>query len=571
MLKNNYDVAMIMQRRKIHAGLSIYVPALGIEGKYSEDEGIFYALDGTSYEVLDEFIYDFDDDVSLICDFVLSKKDFNDKYKNQKNMREALMKYRLDYSNCRVNRYDMESDETKSFIIDIDDLFSDNKPLNNNIQSEGNEVINVQENIVPEAFEITPEFEEMLFSELIKRVNSHAMTKKEMLELNKKIIVTRDNYNNLIDTIARVTEIEEESLQTPAVKIASESKEDSKRELYLKRKNIIKKLKDIIIGQDDEIDQLVTEIFRLQNNHSGKNKGILLSGSTGVGKSRICTLLAKYLDIPCKIIDTTQLTMPGYRGQNIEDFLEQLYMDEGKNLKRVEKAIIVFDEVDKKGSRDNYDVSGKGVLNQLLKFLDGTEYTIGLNEESVLQKTKVRISTNNMIVIFSGAFSNVYNAPKFTTNNLGFRETNTPKSKEPTLQDFIDIGCLPDESMGRLPIIIHLNTLSENDLKNILIHSKESDIYYVKQEFKNEAEVDIEFSDEAIEEIAHQAYLLQTGARSLQKIVHDATYHAFKKVTDDFGKYSKVIITKDTITDHKNYTLIPKEQNKVLQKNKKML
>lgn len=63
-----------------------------------------------------------------------------------------------------------------------------------------------------------------------------------------------------------------------------------------------------------------------------------------------------------------------------------------------------------------------------------------------------------MIVIFSGAFSNVYNAPKFTTNNLGFRETNTPKSKEPTLQDFIDIGCLPDESMGRLPIIIHLNT-----------------------------------------------------------------------------------------------------------------
>lgn len=175
MLKNNYDVAMIMQRRKIYDGLSIYVPALGIEGKYSEDEGIFYALDGTSYEVLDEFIYDFDDDVSLICDFVLSKKDFNDKYKNQKNMEEALMKYRLDYSNCRVNRYDMESRNTKSFIIDIDELFSD---INNNIQFEGNEVITAQENIVPEAFEITPEFEEMLFSELIKRVNSHAMNKK---------------------------------------------------------------------------------------------------------------------------------------------------------------------------------------------------------------------------------------------------------------------------------------------------------------------------------------------------------------------------------------------------------
>lgn len=561
MLKNNYDVAMIMQRRKIYDGLSIYVPVQSILGNYSEDEGFFYSSDGTSYEVIDEFVYDFDDDVSFICDFVLSKKDFNDKYKNQKNMREALMKYRLDYSNCRVNRYDMESDETKSFIIDIDDLFSDNKPLNNNIQSEGNEVINVKENIVPEAFEITPEFEEMYFTELIKRINSHAMTKKEMLELNKIIIVTRDHYNNLIDTIARVTEIEEESLQAPAVKSTSDSKENNKEELYLKRKNIIKKLKDIIIGQDDEIDQLVTEIFRLQNNQNGKNKGILLSGSTGVGKSRICTLLAKYLDIPCKIIDTTQLTMPGYRGQDIEDFLEQLYMDEGQNLERVEKAIIVFDEVDKKGSRDNYDVSGKGVLNQLLKFLDGTEYTIGVNEGSVLQKTKVRISTNNMMVIFSGAFSNVYNTSKFTKNNLGFRETNTPKSKEPTLQDFIDIGCLPDESMGRLPIIIHLNTLSENDLKNILLHSKESDIYYVKQEFKNEAEVDIEFSDEAIEEIAHQAYLLQTGARSLQKIVHDATYHAFKKVTDDFGKYSKVIITKDTITDHKNYTLIPKKQS----------
>ena len=180
----------------------------------------------------------------------------------------------------------MESRNTKSFIIDIDELFSD---INNNIQFEGNEVITAQENIVPEAFEITPEFEEMLFSELIKKVNSHAMTKKEMLELNKKIIVTRDNYNNLIDTIARVTEIEEESLQAPAVKNASDSKENNKEELYIKRKNIIKKLKDIIIGQDDEIDQLVTEIFRLQNNQNGKNKGILLSGSTGVGKSRICT------------------------------------------------------------------------------------------------------------------------------------------------------------------------------------------------------------------------------------------------------------------------------------------
>ena len=80
-------------------------------------------------------------------------------------MEEALMKYRLDYSNCRVNRYDMESRNTKSFIIDIDELFSD---INNNIQFEGNEVITAQENIVPEAFEITPEFEEMYFAELIK-------------------------------------------------------------------------------------------------------------------------------------------------------------------------------------------------------------------------------------------------------------------------------------------------------------------------------------------------------------------------------------------------------------------
>ena len=85
------------------------------------------------------------------------------------------------------------------------------------------------------------------------------------------------------------------------------------------------------------------------------------------------------MDKPIEIIDTTQLTIPGYVGSNIEDFLERLLAKTKGNLEQAENGVVVFDEIDKKGSESNGDVSGKGVLNTLLPFIQGTTYDVKYN------------------------------------------------------------------------------------------------------------------------------------------------------------------------------------------------
>ena len=89
---------------------------------------------------------------------------------------------------------------------------------------------------------------------------------------------------------------------------------------------------------------------------------ILLTGDTGVGKTKLLKLLAKYLNKPLLIVDSTQLTIPGYKGRSLEDILWDLYVKCGENKEKAESAIIYFDEIDKKGSPGKSDVSGQGVL-----------------------------------------------------------------------------------------------------------------------------------------------------------------------------------------------------------------
>ena len=132
-------------------------------------------------------------------------------------------------------------------------------------------------------------------------------------------------------------------------------------------------VKGNVVGQDDAVYRLIIEIARAFD--SGRDKdGILITGDSGVGKTLTLTSLAECLNRPLLIIDSTQLTIPGYTGKNIEEYLYDLYVKTGGNKSLTENAIIYFDEIDKKGSAKKSDVSGQGVLNVMLKFLDGTTY-----------------------------------------------------------------------------------------------------------------------------------------------------------------------------------------------------
>ena len=577
MLRNNYDVAMLMQKKQVCSGFNIFVPIQSIVGHYNQEEAIFYTTDGTNYCILDSYINSIDLEEEFFCDSIILKNDFNTQFGNYNNLKKALVYYRNQHSRFRVLKYDPKTEKNKTYLLDIDEFFVEEKSSNQTDLRD--EIISDDTSLLthsPETddvIDISAETQNQQFEFLQKLIKGNTLSKEELKKFYDCFLVICDNYNILLEDVSNIIgetvpprKVKVDSCQpkTSQKKCQNIYKSLPKKEFYEMRKQIIKEIKNAIIGQDECIDQLVVELFRLgRNNNEGKNKGIILTGSTGVGKSRICTLLAEYLNVPCKVIDTTQLSMPGYKGENIETYLKQLYYDENKDLDKIEHSIIIFDEVDKKGSSRNDDVSGRGVLNQLLKFLDGTEYTIRLNEN---ESETVRISTKNMTTIFAGAFSNVYKNPKFTKNNLGFKENISTICHEPSPQDFIELGGFPDESMGRLPVIIHLNTLEEQNLIDILLKSTESDLLLAQHEFKQEADVQLEFTDEAIAAIAHKAYGLKTGARALQTIIHECTYEAFRKVTDELGRYSKVIITEKTIDDNNNYQLLSKNKEKILQK-----
>lgn len=567
-MKTNFDVAIRMENKKLANGVSLFKPTNAISGEYDFSDSIFMSFDGESYYTQDAFINDFDTGEDYICSNVMTSEEFNKKYGYFKTFQEALRQYKEDCAKYRVVYFDDEKANFESFDFDLSDLLR--------VLSSGEfDKTLVSFSGRKEVYNIDNNDYEQLLSDGVLKVNSMYAEKKRDKEFCKKLFNVLDEISHdLVSTMYDITiDFPEEFEKSTSLSVpSSEEKKDKdsslkyipktlnfedRKKFYKERKRIIDNIKKVIVGHDKEVEKIVVEIFKLIRQYGTKNKGILLTGSTGCGKSKICELIAENLGRPCKIVDTTQLSAPGYKGRDIENYLEELYDSVGGNKEKAENSVIVFDEVDKLGqSQRKDDVSGIQVLNRLLMFLNGTTYNIK-------DRDKTSISTKNMIVIFCGSFSSVYKNQKFFKNELGF--TSTRKSKvgkvDPTTEDFISLGGMPDEMMGRFPVVIHLDDLTKEDLKGILLKSSESPIKFAKVEFAGEAGVELEFTDEAIDAIVEESYNLKTFARGLNRIVTDAVSDAFVVVTDNIGLYDKVTITKDTIYDSSKFNLRMVQEN----------
>ena len=170
-------------------------------------------------------------------------------------------------------------------------------------------------------------------------------------------------------------------------------------------REVFAKVKETVIDQDEAAKRLIVEIERNLDQTDGT--GILITGNTGTGKTLLVETIAKHIDRPFISIDSSQLSSPGYVGKKIEQYLWDLFVKCGYAIDAAEHAIIYFDEIDKKGSEKKSDVGGQAVLNQLLKFLDGTTYKATDNPQHVTEQNSVDISTENMLVIAGGAFSEI--------------------------------------------------------------------------------------------------------------------------------------------------------------------
>ncbi len=289
-----------------------------------------------------------------------------------------------------------------------------------------------------------------------------------------------------------------------------------------------------------------------------EKSNMLLIGPTGCGKTYLVKTLAKLLDVPLAIADATSLTEAGYIGDDIESVVSKLLAAADNDVEKAETGIIFIDEIDKiakKKDTRTRDVSGESVQQGMLKLLEGSEIEVpvGSNSKNAMVPLTT-INTKNILFICGGAFPDLDEIIKQRLKkqtSIGFNaelkdvlDKKKDILKEVTVDDIKKFGMIP-EFVGRLPIIATLEGLNEDMLVEVL---KEPRNAIIKQYQKLLAmdEVELEFDEEALHEIAKKALLKDTGARALRSIIEELMLDIMYEIPKD-DNIGRVTITKDYI------------------------